>query len=115
LAQNYSKIDLYPNFDLQLDESPSNISLWDKSWFSFNQFAVDNQMSINAGLSARPLGEFPHRDNWRMFYELSTGNLDRDTVYVIATEEDWNMFKLKLGSKAFASRLNSFFVLAYQG
>ena len=115
LAQNYSKIDLYPNFDLQLDESPSNISLWDKSWFSFNQLAVDNQMSINAGLSARPLGEFPHRDNSRIFYELSTGKLDRDTVYVIASEEDWNKFKLKLGSKAFASDVDGFFVLAYQG
>jgi hypothetical protein len=114
LAKSHSNIDLYPNFDLQLDESPTNIMKWDKSWFSFCQFAVDNHLTINSGLSARPLGEFPHRDNRRMFYELSTGKLDKETIYVIALEDDWSLFKQQLGSNAFVEEIDGFFVIAAQ-
>jgi len=114
LAKSHSNIDLYPNFDLQLDESPTNIMKWDKSWFSFCQFAVDNHLTINSGLSARPLGDFPHRDNQRMLNELTTGSLDRDTIYVVASEDDWNLFKQQLGSNAFAEEIDGFFVIAAQ-
>ena len=114
LAKNHSNIDLYPNFDLQLDESPTNIMKWDNSWFSFCQFAVDNYLSINAGLSARPLGDFPHQDNQRILNELTTGNLDPDTIYVIASEDDWNGFKQQLGPKVFAEKVDGFFVIAAQ-
>ena len=114
LAKLHSNIDLYPNFDLQLDESPTNIMKWDKSWFSFCQFAVDNHLSINSGLSARPLGDFPHRDNQRILSELTTGNLNPDTIYVIASEDDWNGFKQKIGPKVFAEEVDGFFVIASQ-
>ena len=49
-----------------------------------------------------------------MLNALSTGSLDADTIYVIASEDDWNLFKQQLGSNAFVEEIDGFFVIAAQ-
>ena len=100
------------NFDFQVDgEIPQKARVFSDNWFSLAKFAVDHQMSTNFGYVARPIQAFVKSEDKRVANELTSGNLDRSTIYLISSESDWVRYKDLVGVRGEALMLDGFYII----
>ena len=111
LAKKYTKINVFPNFDLQVGQGSPDAEFWNGEWYHFAHFAVDNEMATGFGYFSRPVTRFLEQDNSRMTRELTTGNLEANTIYVLSNPGTWEFAKSRLEDKQHALILDGFFVI----
>lgn len=111
LAKKYTKINLFPNFDLQVGEGSPDAEFWNGEWNHFAHFAVDNELATGFGYFSRPVTRFLEQDNSRMTTELTTGNLEENTIYVLSNPETWEYAKSRLADKQHALILDGYYVI----
>lgn len=111
LANKYTKINLFPNFDLQVGEGSPDAEFWNGEWFHFARFAVDNDMATGFGYFSRPVTRFLLQDNLRMDRELATGDLEINTIYVLSNPGTWVLAKERLDDKSRAFILDGYYVI----
>lgn len=111
LANKYSTINVFPNFDLQVGEGSPDAEFWNGEWYHFARFAVDNKLSTGFGYFTRPLTRFLEKDNSRMNRELTTGNLEANAIYVLSNPGTWEFAKSRLEDKQRALILDGYYVI----
>ena len=112
IAISHSKLVIDTNFDFQVDgEIPQKARVFSDNWFSLAKFAVDHQMSTNFGYVARPIQAFVKSEDKRVANELTSGNLDRSTIYLISSESDWVRYKDLVGVRGEALMLDGFYII----
>ena len=115
IAISHSKLVIDTNFDFQVDgEIPQKARVFSDNWFSLAKFAVDHQMSTNFGYVARPIQAFVKSEDKRVANELTSGNLDRSTIYLISSESDWVRYKDLVGMRGQALMLDGFYIIIGQ-
>jgi hypothetical protein len=115
IAISHSKLVIDTNFDFQVDgEIPQKARVFSDNWFSLAKFAVDHQMSTNFGYVARPIQAFVKSEDKRVANELTSGNLDRSTIYLISSESDWIRYKDLVGMRGQALMLDGFYIIIGQ-
>ena len=115
IAISHSKLVIDTNFDFQVDgEIPQKARVFSDNWFSLAKFAVDHQMSTNFGYVARPIQAFVKSEDKRVANELTSGNLDRSTIYLISSESDWVRYKDLVGMRGEALMLDGFYIIIGQ-
>ena len=68
-------------------------------------------MATGFGYFSRPVTRFLEQDNSRMTRELTTGNLEANTIYVLSNPGTWEFAKSRLEDKQHALILDGFFVI----
>lgn len=111
LAKKYTKINLFPNFDLQVGEGSPDAEFWNGEWYHFARFAVDNQLATGFGYFSRPVTKYLVPDNIKMTRELTTGNLEANTIYVLSNSETWEAAKRQLDDRSKALVLDGYYVI----
>lgn len=115
IADDHSKLVIDTNFDFQVDgEIPQQARVFSDNWISLADYAVAHQMTTNFGYVARPIQTFVKNEDLRVADELSSGNLDKNTIYLISNEKDWTRYKELVGEKGRALILDGFFVIVGQ-
>ena len=71
-------------------------------------------MSTNFGYVARPIQAFVKSEDKRVANELTSGNLDRSTIYLISSESDWVRYKDLVGMRGEALMLDGFYIIIGQ-
>lgn len=111
LANKYTTINVFPNFDLQVGEGSPDAEFWNGEWYHFARFAVDNELSTGFGYFSRPVTRFLEQDNSRMTRELTTGNLEANAIYVLSNPGTWEFAKSRLEDKQRALILDGYYVI----
>ena len=111
LAKKYTRINVFPNFDLQVGEGSPDAEFWNGEWYHFARFAVDNEMVTGFGYFSRPVTRFLEQDNSRMTRELTTGNLEANAIYVLSNPGTWGIAKARLEDKQRALILDGYYVI----
>ncbi len=111
LAKSYKKINLFPNFDLQVDEGVPDAEFWNEEWYHFARFAVENRLTTGFGYIPRPVIMYVEQDNKKMTYELTSGNLEANAIYILANPETWKAAKGNLDEKSRALVLDGYYVI----
>jgi len=111
IAKSYKKINLFPNFDLQVGEGSPDAEFWNGEWYHFARFAVENRLATGFGYFNRPLTKYLEQDNQKMTGELESGNLEVNTMYVLSNPETWKAARGHLDDKSRALVLNGYYVL----
>lgn len=111
LAKKYTKINVYPNFDLQVGEGSPDAEFWNGEWYHFARFAVENGLVTGFGYFNRPVTKYLVPDNIKMTRELTTGNLEANTIYVLSNSETWEAAKGQLDDRSRALVLDGYFVI----
>ena len=96
VALNYKKINiLYPSM------LPTNENL-----FKLSYFASKNNMKINSGYFARVELKKLNQEKERLDKIFGTGQLEKDTLYVVDDKAQWISFKQKYNDKLFFKEIN---------
>ena len=111
LAKNYTKINLFPNFDLQVGEGSPDAEFWNGEWYHFARFAVENQLATGFGYFNRPITKYLVTDNTKMTRELTSGNLEANTMYVLSNPETWKAATGRLDDESRALILDGYYVI----
>ena len=111
LAEKYTRINVFPNFDLQVGEGSPDAEFWNEEWYHFARFAVDNEMVTGFGYFSRPVTRFLSQDNLRMAQELATGDLEPNAIYVLSNPMKWGLAKERLDDKSRALILDGYYVI----
>ena len=115
IAGKHSKLLIDTNFDFQVaGEIPLSARIFSDNWYSLARYAVQHRMSTNFGYVARPIRVFIKAEDRRVARELSSGNLDKDAIYLVSNEKDWTRYKDLAGKKGRALVLDGFFVIVGQ-
>ena len=111
IAKTHSKVFIYPNFDLQVGEVTGDAKFWVDRWFELAKFAVDHDISTNFGYVPRPLTEYISEQDAQILNELQNGELQPNTVYVLANETMWLKYSESNSEFADAYDLDGYFLL----
>lgn len=111
LAKNYTKINVYPNFDLQVGEGSPDAEFWNGEWYHFARFAVENQLATGFGYIPRPVTTYVEQENIKMTRELTSGNLEVNVMYVLSNPETWKAAIGRLDDKSRALILDGYYVI----
>ena len=111
LAKKYTKINVFPNFDLQVGEGSPDAEFWNGEWYHFAHFAVDNELATGFGYFSRPVTRFLIQDNSRMTRELTTGSLEANAIYILSNPVTWEFAKGRLDDKSRARILDGYYVI----
>ncbi len=111
LARSYKKINLFPNFDLQVGEGSPDAEFWNGEWYHFARFAVDNQLATGFGYFTRPVTKYVVQTNTKMTRELTSGNLEVNAIYVLSNPETWKAAIGRLDDKSRALILDGYYVI----
>jgi hypothetical protein len=115
ISKIHSRLVIDKNFDLQVEGAvPISARVFSENWFLLASFAVDHQLSTNFGYVSRPIQAFIKEEDQRVAEELSSGKLDRNTIYLISNEKDWTRYRELVGDKGRALILDGFFVIIGQ-
>jgi hypothetical protein len=115
ISKVHSRLVIDKNFDLQVEGAvPISARVFSENWFLLASFAVDHQLSTNFGYVSRPIQAFIKEEDQRVAEELSSGKLDRNTIYLISNEKDWTRYRELVGDKGRALILDGFFVIIGQ-
>jgi len=111
IAKSYKKINLFPNFDLQVGEGSPDAEFWNGEWYHFARFAVENRLTTGFGYFSRPLTKYLEQDNQKMTGELESGNLEVNAMYVLSNPETWKAAREHLNDKSRALVLDGYYVI----
>ncbi len=111
IAKSYKKINLFPNFDLQVGEGSPDAEFWNGEWYHFARFAVENRLATGFGYFTRPLTRYLEQDNQKMTGELESGNLEVNAMYVLSNPETWKAARGHLNDKSRALVLDGYYVI----
>jgi len=111
MGKTHTKINLFPNFDLQVDEDPPDAVFWEGIWYHFARFAVENRLSTNFAYIPRPVTEYLERDNAKMLRELTSGNLEPGAIYLLSNVKTWRAARKHLNNKSRALVLDGFYII----
>lgn len=111
LAKNYTKINLFPNFDLQVGEGSPDAEFWNTKWYYFARFAVENGLVTGFGYFNRPVTRYLVQDNIKMTRELTSGDLEADVMYVLSNPETWKTAREHLDDKSRALVLDGYYLI----
>jgi hypothetical protein len=111
IAKTHSRIAIYPNFDLQMGEVTGDAEFWVDRWFDLAKFSVDHDLSTNFGYVPRPLTVYIYEQDAQILNELQNGELQPNTVYVIANETMWLKYSESNSEFADAYDLDGYFLL----
>lgn len=100
LLAERSHIALVPTFDYIGDFRSPEIEAWlkDAKYFALLKLAAMTESSTNFSVTGRPVTEIVDRENRALQKSLQTGNLDRGTIYVFATQASWKDLRGKFSS-----------------
>jgi len=111
LAKTHTKINLFPNYDLNSGEGPPGSELWNGIWFHFARLAVGNRLSTNFALTGRPVTKYVESDNAKMTRELTSGNLEPGAIYVLSNVKTWSAARRHLRDGSRALVLDGYYVI----
>ncbi len=111
ILANKSHIKVYPNFDLQVDNTLPEAQRFEENWYLLVRLAIDHDMSTNFGYVGRPIQEYIAHEDAVIQSSLGAGALDPEVVYIIGNKQAWQQFAEVAGASAVAEEIDDFYVI----
>jgi hypothetical protein len=106
-----SHLKIYPNFDFQVDSTSIDTAKFESDWLMLVRLALENDLSTNFGYVGRPIQDFVAAEDASIKENLSIGNIDKESVYIIGNKETWKKFVEVAGADAKAEEIDGFYVI----
>lgn len=115
LHKTYSMIKIYPVFDLQDDDASQVSKEWTASnrWFDATRIAALNNLPINFAYLARTSTKVINNENFKTQNDFKKDQIGSGTLYVFASQKDFQFFMNKSAPGAEVFFRNDLFFIGF--
>ena len=115
IKNQYSKIRIYPTFDMQIDSQDPGVLEWQKNnkWYLPLEASSEGNLQINFSYVSRPVGSLIDKENARTTSEIVDKNLRIGNLFLFSLESEGQEFRRQIGENGDFFQIDGLYAIGF--
>ena len=115
IKNQYSKIRIYPTFDMQIDSQDPGVLGWQENdrWYLPLKVSSEGNLQINFSYVSRPVGSLIDKENAKTISEIADKDLRIGNLYLFSLESEWWKFRRQIGENGDYFQIDGMYAIGF--
>ena len=115
IKNQYSKIRIYPTFDMQIDSQDPGVLGWQENdrWYLPLKVSSEGNLQINFSYVSRPVGSLIDKENAKTISEIADKDLRIGNLYLFSLESEWRKFRRQIGENGDYFQIDGMYAIGF--